>query len=102
MPYGPGWYGVCTGPGAGVPWSTGGNTAEPTPEPLGVWAPGTMFGAAGWNDCATRRHSSRMISALGKRSFGFFFSARAINASTAGGSERLTEEGATGCSWTCA
>lgn len=61
-----------------------------------------MFGAAGWREAATRRHSSRMATALGKRSFGFFFSARATSASTAGGSARLTEEGTTGSSWTCA
>ncbi len=88
--------------GAGALWSTGGNTAEPTPAPLEVCAPGTMLGGAAWKEAATRRHSSRMASALGKRSLGFFFSARATSASTAGGSERLTDEGATGSSWTCA
>ncbi len=61
-----------------------------------------MLGGAAWKDAATRRHSSRMDSAVGKRSFGFFFSARATSASTAGGSARLTEEGATGSSCTCA
>lgn len=74
---------MCTGPvGAGVAWSTGGKTAEPTPAPLCEGVPGTMLGAAACSEAATRRHSSRMVSALGKRSFGFFFSARAISAST--------------------
>lgn len=86
----------------GIARSTGGKTAEPTPAPLDVLAPGTMLGAPACSDWATRRHSSRMVSALGKRSFGFFFSARATSASTAGGSERLIEEGVTGSSWTCA
>ncbi|GAA3300341.1 hypothetical protein GCM10020295_40840 [Streptomyces cinereospinus] len=108
MPYGfgvgCGWYGVWTPPcgGAGAAWSTGGNTAEPTPAPLWAGAPGTMLGGAAWKEAATRRHSPRMASAVGKRSFGFFLSARAISASTAGGSERLIEDAAGGSSCTCA
>ncbi len=61
-----------------------------------------MFGAAACSDCATRRHSSRIAAAFGKRSFGFLRRARATSASTAGGRARLIEEGATGSSWTCA
>lgn len=43
-----------------------------------------------------------MASAVGKRSFGFFFRARATSASIAGLTDRLMEDGATGSSWTCA
>ncbi len=43
-----------------------------------------------------------MAAALGNRSFGFFRSARATSASIAGVNERLTEDGATGSSCTCA
>lgn len=68
--------------GAGAAWSTGGKTAEPTPAPLCAGAPGTMLGGAACSEEATRRASSRMDSAFGKRSFGFFFSARATSAST--------------------
>lgn len=92
-----------TGPGGGAAVrSTGGKTAEPTPDPLAVRAPGTMLGATCWSDWATRRHSSRMDSALGNRSLGFFRSARVISASTAGGTARLIEDAEAASSWTCA
>ncbi len=61
-----------------------------------------MLGGAAWTDCATRRHSPRMASALGNLSLGFFLRAREISASTAGGSERLIEEASGGSSCTCA
>lgn len=50
---------------------------------------------------STRCVSSCMVSALGKRSAGFFRSDRATRASTAGLSARLTEDGAGGVSCTC-
>ncbi len=105
-----GWYGVWTLGGTGVcgPAAFGdavGKTAEATEAPL-VRARGPSLMISGvapdWPDPATRRHSSRIASAVGNRSLGFFFSARATSASTAGGSDRLMPEGTGGSSWTCA
>src|SRR5690606_19939966 len=94
---GPGWYGVWTLPACAWPvWSTGGNTAEPTPEPAGAWVPGAMLGGAAWKDWPTRRHSPRIASALGNRSLGFFFRARAFSAAALRGCRRATEP-AVGC-----
>ncbi len=61
-----------------------------------------MTGAPAWPADITRATSSRMAAAVGKRSFGFFFRARATSASIAGVTERLMEDGATGSSCTCA
>lgn len=103
--YGPGWYGVWTLWGVAPDWSTGGKTVAPTPEPLfaGLPPPATITGAPAVPLAAsTRAISSCIAVALGKRSFGFFFSARATSASIAGVIDRLMVEGTTGSSWTCA
>ncbi len=83
---------------------TGGKTAEPTPAPLRAGGPPAMISGVlpAWAAPETRAHSSRIASALGKRSFGFFRRARATSASTAGGTDWLMAEGAGASSCTCA
>ena len=83
---GVGWYGVCTGPvrrrGRLVDRREHRGADARAALRLRARHDAGRGGLAG--RAATRRHSSRMASALGKRSFGFFFSARATSASTAG------------------
>jgi hypothetical protein len=104
-----GWYGVRTFAG-GVCRSalTCGKTAEETCSPRRSPRPCTrgpapmISGVAAPREApATRSASSRITSAVGKRSWGFFFSDRATSASSAGSTARLNSDGAGGASWTC-